>query len=217
MGCSCQSLTAPIATGPVLPVATYESTHGFLIVGPVSQEQVSEFDRLISQMESKFAASIKSITVTDDESIYKNGYIVGKCNGRGEIFLRFSHFNNHITVWHEAAHAYHFSLGCYRNSGRDCDFGIDWRRAAGDVYGKDYSRVEFPANGLLDEYSSTSYFEDVATMTADCYAFKTGNKSMLFKLQALGKLKRDPRYVKKLRLLAKYGFISKQLCDEILE
>ncbi|TSC81313.1 MAG: hypothetical protein G01um101419_840, partial [Parcubacteria group bacterium Gr01-1014_19] len=74
----------------------------------------------------------------------------------------------------------------------------------------------FPTQGLLDEYSSTSYFEDVATMTADAYCYQNGERSVLRRLQALNQLKKDPRYARKLRLLVKYGFISQNLCDEIL-
>ncbi len=185
------------------------------MTGPVSQADVEKFDRLLSKIDPGIIKAIASVTVTDAD-IYGGDNYVGLCNGRREIFVRTEHFHNPITIRHEAMHAYHFSLECYRPSGRDCDFGLEWRAAAGDVYGKEYPWDAFPTQGLLDEYSSTDYREDVATMATDAYSYKNGEPSVLRRLQALRQLKKDPRYVRKLRLLAKYGFISRQLCNEII-
>ncbi len=209
VGCSCQPISH------TTPVVSYESVHGFPVVGPVSKEDVEKFDQLLAKIDPKIAKAITSVAVTDDADYGGESY-VGLCNGLRQIFVRPSHFHNHITIWHEATHAYHFSLGCSRRSGQDCAFGVEWRKAAGDVYGKKYAWDIFPTQGLLDEYSSTSYFEDVATMTADAYCYQNGERSVLRRLQALNQLKKDPRYARKLRLLVKYGFISQNLCDEIL-
>ncbi|MEK7653997.1 MAG: hypothetical protein AAB345_01795 [Patescibacteria group bacterium] len=210
VGCSCQPIPR------ALPVSSYESIHGFTVTGPVSREDVEKFDRLLSKIDPKIVAAIASVTVTDNADYGGESY-VGLCDGSGEISVRPTHFHNPVTIWHEAVHAYHFSLGCRRRSGQDCAFGIEFRKAAGDVYGKKYSWNAFPTQGLLDEYSSTDYFEDVATMTTDAYCYQNGEPSVLRRLQALHQLKKDPRYVRKLRLLAKYGFISQRLCDEILK
>ncbi|TSC81777.1 MAG: hypothetical protein G01um101419_744, partial [Parcubacteria group bacterium Gr01-1014_19] len=96
------------------------------MVGPVSKEDVEKFDQLLAKIDPKIAKAITSVAVTDDADYGGESY-VGLCNGLRQIFVRPSHFHNHITIWHEATHAYHFSLGCSRRSGQDCAFGVEWR------------------------------------------------------------------------------------------
>lgn len=63
-----------------------------------------------------------------------------------------------------------------------------------------------PKNGILTDYGSKNKYEDVAEFTED---FFTGYK----KLSTVS-LKEKPLFEKKIDLLLKYGFISKQMYDE---
>lgn len=198
------------------PLSEFVSEYNFVVRGPVSQEQVRELDRILKKLNDPIPASIKSIAVVPDQQHFGGG-VIAHCKPTGEICFLPKYINDPTTVWHEAAHAYHFSLEC-RDRNPDCKFGSQWREIAGDVYGRSGQKPRFyPGNGLLDDYSSTDYFEDVATFTADVYCFVAGRFSMLRQLKSSGEFRKDPRYIKKLKLLANYGFISQKLCDEILE
>ncbi|MDO8467072.1 MAG: hypothetical protein Q7S83_02940 [bacterium] len=210
---------AGCAAVPVAPPVALESRHGFTVRGDVTQEVVDKLDRILDDMEPDPVSAIHSVEVTKDHSKCED--CSAYCTPSGHIlFLDYS-VNAADTVFHEVAHAHHFARGC-RSHVCSCGFCSEWRRIAGDVYGKgkDYrygKPDDYPGYGMVSYYSSKSYWEDVAEMTSDAYCYKTGRDSALRRLKAAGELDEDPRYGKKLKLLAKYGFISQKLCDEILK
>lgn len=189
-----------------------------MVRGDVTKEQVDELDKILDAMEPDVVSAIQSVEVSKDHSRCKK--CSAYCTPSGHIlFLDYS-VNQADTVWHEAAHAHHFARGC-RGHSCPCDFCVEWRKVAGNVYtNHEDNRLgkpsDYPGFGMVSEYSSKSYWEDIAEMTSDAYCFSKGRTSSLKYLKVRGLLKSDVRYEKKLKLLAKYGFISQKLCDEIL-
>lgn len=195
------------------------SSYGFPAYGELSREQIALVDAALGQMEPSVIESVTGIALNDDSEHYIYGSSVGHCWPNGDICFKSVSLGQHWAVWHEATHAYHFSLSRPGIFGyKFYTFTLSWLLVAGTVYNKPDKNDVFPSNGLLDPYATTNVFEDVAVFTSDAYAYKAGRTdSVLRRLKDVGGLHGDPRYAKKLRLLAKYGFISQKLCDEILE
>jgi hypothetical protein len=112
-------------------------------------------------------------------------------------------------IWHETAHAYFHTLP---NSATQ-----EWKEISGKVYGRPYdSWLDFfkngPTKGTLTLYSLTEYGEDIAEFTKAVYAYV-----YLYKKHGFfgtnyfrGDLKKDPRYLRKLQFLLKWGFITQE-------
>ncbi len=127
------------------------------------------------------------------------GVIVGHYHrDTKEVCLR-SKYLDRETIWHEICHAYHDTLSE--------DFDAEWLEAAGDVYQKDYEKVKFPRKGLLKQYASFSYIEDVATWVEEIYSYI----AEMYMSHNFGKIDRsDEVYIKKLDLLLKWKFINEE-------
>lgn len=198
------------------PPSEFVSEYDFAVRGPISQEQVQTLDGILKKLNDPMLDSVRSISVVPDWRHFGEGY-VAHCKANGDICFLPTYINDPTTVWHEVAHAHHFAWGC-RDDDPDCKFGSLWREIAGNVYGKSGQKPRFyPSAGLLDDYSSTNYFEDVATFTADAYCYTTGRFSLLRQIKVSGEFHKDKRYIKKLRLLMEYKFITKAMFDEIVK
>lgn len=195
------------------------SCYGFPVYGGLSQEQVDFVDIALGQMEPQVIRAVSGIALNDDDEHYSLTNSICHCWPNGEICFKSRSLGQYWSVWHEAAHAYHFSLASPGVFGyKFYTFTSSWLWVAGTVYNEPGDFDTFPANGLLDDYATSNVFEDVAVFVAEAYAYKAGRAdSVLQKMKDSGELYKDPRYAQKLQLLAKYGFISQKLCDEILK
>ena len=142
-------------------------------------------------------------------------------------WIHLSSHQMHIgTFQHECAHPLTFDLASSKNTRV---FQKEWLEAAGDVYnkharksdeygsyvwtGEDEPTLMFEArHGCMRPYSTTSYREDVSTFVEAIWEQPEKVKQLLDQTQP----NYDPRYQKKLDLLLKYGFISKEVYESVL-
>ncbi|TSC81491.1 MAG: hypothetical protein G01um101419_812 [Parcubacteria group bacterium Gr01-1014_19] len=133
----------------------------------------------------------------------------GHCHteGDGKICLHGSYPIRSDVVWHEMMHSFDYYLESKGQSRIEA-----WRKIAGDVYEEgqatDHLYGSFRADGLLDEYSRCNAWEDRATFFATCKRHITSVASSL--LDGNDYLKRDPRYLAKLRELKNEGLFSEK-------
>ncbi|TSC81778.1 MAG: hypothetical protein G01um101419_745 [Parcubacteria group bacterium Gr01-1014_19] len=202
------------------PAEGLKTKYGYSIHGEFTQTQIDSIDTALSYMEPQVIQAVKKIALNFDTDHYERPGAAGHCWPDGVICLNEAALRViYHAVWHEAAHAYHFSLGEPGIFGsRFYSLILSWLFTAGTVYNVPTAGQQFPANGLLTGYSTNNVFEDIAEFTEAACSYKFGYPdATLRKMKDSGKLHEDPRYAKKLRLLAEYGFISQELCDEILE
>ncbi len=200
------------------PAEGLRTKYGYSIYGEFTQTQIDFIDETLSYMEPRIVQSITKVALNPDLDHYSGPTIKGHCWPDGVICFNDDEAVRYKTIWHEAAHAYYFSLGRPGIFGyRFYLFTLAWFFTAGTVYNEPTARQTFPANGLLTDYSTCNVSEDIAEFTESVYAYKLGNSgAILRRMKESGDLHKDPRYGKKLKLLAEYGFISQELCDEIL-
>jgi hypothetical protein len=146
-----------------------------------------------------------------DGQVEKDNVTVSLCSSFYEEHCRSRNYLREV-VWHEIAHVYHFYL---QNSAVNID--REWRAVARDVYnykrrGQSYVlrekqcwRDEYPADGLISEYSTSNINEDIADFFAQIYLWLWNRASVFNKPDFLTS---DQRYIKKIKLLYKYGFIT---------
>lgn len=135
-----------------------------------------------------------------------NGYINAWTSNDRIIRLKSSSISCSV-IAHEAAHVRTFFLG---NS-----FIKQWLSVAGDVYGKGISKdmqtwidnSSIPKNGCIRPYGCVNVLEDIATLTEAVYSEPelVTNASV-----------KDERFLKKLTLLHRYGFISTYMFESLL-
>ncbi len=202
------------------PAAGLHAKYGYSIYGEFTQTQIDSIDTALSYMEPRVIRTVKKVSFNPDIEHYTNLGSCGHCWPDGVICLNEAGLKmSYHAVWHEAAHAYHFSLGEPGIFGsRFYSLTLRWFFIAGTVYNLPIAGQQFPANGLLTGYSTSNVVEDIAEFTEAAYSYKFGYQdATLRKMKDSGKFREDPRYAKKLRLLAEYGFISQELCDEIIK
>ncbi|MBI2024761.1 MAG: hypothetical protein HYT03_01545 [Candidatus Harrisonbacteria bacterium] len=115
------------------------------------------------------------------------------------------------TIWHEVAHAYTYILG-YR-------FLDEWIAIAGNVYqGERYGfyREDYEEKiiaGVVSAYGLMNEKEDVAEWVEEIYSYNRGLGSVFNDPKRIDKS--DPRFLKKLELLYKKEFISREIYEKI--
>lgn len=123
--------------------------------------------------------------------------LIGDCHFDGEICFNEMYLDYYV-VWHEVAHAYNYTLpGAFKN---------EWLKTAGDVYAAYPENEKFPQKGLLTWYGGTDWMEDVAEWIAEIYYYIAGASDHYLRKIDVS----DRRYLRKLDLLLKWGFISKE-------
>jgi hypothetical protein len=163
--------------------------------GPVTKEQVKEIDEFLSVLPPEVIRSVKSISLRKDYSHF-SGTEIAHCKWNCHICISDGFFTSAYTVWHEVGHAYNFYLNYKSPKFRD-----KWKEIDG---------------GILTSYGRTNYKEDVAEWVMEVYAFITGRISTITYMKSTGEFFKEP-YLKKLKLLQKFGFISKENYFKILE
>ena len=200
------------------PAEGLQTKYGYSIYGNFTQEQIDSIDTALSHMEPRVIRTVKKVSFCPDICHYERSTAVGHCWPGGEICFMRDGLWRYTTVWHEAAHAYYFSLSEPGIFGpRFYSLTISWLFTAGLVYNEPTAGQTFPANGLLTDYATTNVSEDIAEFTEAVYSYKFYPDSLLHLMKKSGQLREDSRYEKKLKLLAEYGFISRELRDEILK
>lgn len=193
------------------PLSSFQSEHGFVVYGPITEEQAKELDRILRRLPSKMAHSIRGVALRPPAHF--SGGVVAHFNGPTcgpTICFQENNINVPSTAWHEAAHAYQNYLDY------DCelyneDFSDAWERVAGDVYSREgYKKdreSEYPRIGILESYGRRNCHEDQATWVEHVYLFLTKHASAITALRG-EEFNSDPRYAQKLHLLHKYGFLD---------
>lgn len=212
-------------TQQVLPLSQYQSRFNIVLRGQFTTRSAMLLDYSLSVLPRCVRASIRSISLNDDVRHY--GLLDGgHCHETRNICIKTDSLETtHLdfcdrVVWHEAAHAYESYL-----DSRGSDFTKQWRVVAGeDVYGCD-SPV-FPNHGILCEYGSKNYTEDIATFVEYLYCSTTfvhgttHNHNYFAYLPVVRRVNQgqlDARFRRKLDLLLKYGFVSKEDHDRFLK
>ena len=135
-----------------------------------------------------------------------------------KICILKNQFGNYVNaldcVWHETAHAYFHTPP---SSATD-----EWKEIAGPVYGRPYDPLmdffkDFAKDGCLTLYSLTEYGEDIAEFTRVSYGYVFLYKKHGFSgaNDFRGEFKKDDRYIRKLKYLLKWGFITQEMYDVI--
>ena len=188
------------------PLSEHKSRHRVPLRGSFTPESVQQVDALLDVLPQRMVEAINSISINDDEHHYWSANHTGHCHWPSRhICIKSGKIEG--SLWHETAHAYAYYLDDIGSN-----FYDDWRHAAGNVYGK-HSPAHFPSAGLLSKYGATNYDEDISVFVEEFYCAITG-RGTFFATVAMqsraAKRPPDARFQKKVDLLLKYGFISKE-------
>lgn len=177
----------------VLPESPHKSVYGIPMRGPVTEEDVKSIDKILSVLPAEMIHSVRSFSLRDFQHFDDE---IAHCMWNCHICVNGFSFSSAYTVWHEVGHAYTFYLNYKTPKFRD-----KWKEIGG---------------GILTSYGKTNYKEDVAEWVMEVYAFLTGRFSVITSLKLAGEFFKEP-YLQKLRLLKKFGFITKENYLKILE
>lgn len=172
----------------------------------VTAEQKKSINFALNQLPEDFKNSLNIIDIVKDHKHFvyfyegTKRYAIGHANfdHPDKVCLRYDSVDSPL-VWHEIAHVYTYA---------SYSFERKWERLAGDVYDEnweDYS-WEMPSDGLLTSYGRKDHMEDIAEWVESCYIYLYQDKN--YWIFQNSNLKKDKRYMKKLVLLQKYGFVS---------
>ncbi len=178
----------------VLPESKYKSKYGIPMRGSVTEEQVKKIDELLSVFPAEVIQSVRSFSLRD--RVHFPNHEIGHYMWNCRICIAEAFFVSPYTVWHEVGHAYAFYLDFKSPKFRD-----KWKEIKG---------------GVLTLYGATNYKEDIAEWVMEVYAFATGRISIITYMKTSGEFFKEP-YLRKLRLLYKFGFITKENYYKVLE
>lgn len=197
-------------TCSLLPVSPHKSEFDVEIRGPVTAEDIKKVDQALSVLPKPVVSSVASLTSRTDYKHFDSD-IIGHCFWDRRICIIQSLFTDCRVLWHEIGHAYHFYL-----NQKGFKFHDEWEKIAGKDYADLKRNSKFPQRGILTAYGATNCYEDVAEWVEDAYAYLTGGYSVILIIKQSGELYKDP-YLKKLKLLRDYGFISPGNFERILQ
>jgi len=193
-----------------VPEAGYQSRNGVVIRALITRDQGEKLDEILDALPKPLINSILFITTNDDDRHYSIPNAGGDCHWNGQICVKTPYLNNHYIIWHEVAHAYHFSLN--RKLSR---FSVQWSDLFDEVCRHD--GWKYPKCGILTEYGANNIYEDVAVWTGEFYSrLRWGWWGAFLSSNRLA-FKSDPRFKEKLTLLRDYGFISDKDYKEFLD
>jgi hypothetical protein len=172
-----------------------------------------EFRKFVRQtlgfMHEPMAKAVTNVTLNDDGEHFKQVEgETGHCYNNGNIcFYTLRLYRG--GVFHEASHAYDVWLEY-----KGYDIHGPWKKAAGDVYGRDRYAPDttFPQAGILTSYGATDEDEDRADWIKAIYCYLADLESPLKRIRD----KSDSRYLQKLRLLRDFQYISEAAYNQIL-
>lgn len=175
--------------------------------GDFTADQKVTIDFAFSKLPQDFLYSLRILNVVADhehfeflyvgQKRYAIGHVCGDDDLR-EVCIRSDSVTSDV-VWHEIGHIY---------SHTSFKFEREWERTAGNVYDDHYEDYiwETPSEGLLTYYSRRNHYEDIAEWVENCYIYLYVDQNHWVFQNS--NLKKDKRYLKKLVLLEKYGFVS---------
>ncbi len=159
----------------------------------------------LNRMPKAASTAIVSITICSEKDGHFDKGDAAHCHPDRRICI-LDHYCYNGIIWHEAAHALEHQL-------RGTKFSVEWILAAGDVYGKKIPELAtFPTDGIITQYGSMNYQEDVAEFVRYTYEYLYTKNSLSPLLRVDGS---DPRYLKKLVLLLQYGFLATDDAEKI--
>jgi len=191
-----------------------------ILVYGASEQQIVAIQSSFTFLQQPVKESVTAIYVLDTSESYRHfgdSGFVGDCHSSGEICI-VSHYFDYRIIWHEASHAYTYTLSYA--------FKKEWLEAAGRIhYGAYAVDAGFPRDGILTSYGSTDWREDVAEWVAEIYSFISHLEYYISHLEH-GSFCRgavfnmivdmsDPRYHQKLKFLLKWEFISEENYNHI--
>lgn len=205
----CQS-ASPIDEGPVVAEMMASSVVGGVTVyGELDEQKLSKIAFLASCLKPEVWSSVQMVVINDDDSHYDSLFNAGHCHSVGGVCVKSAFIDDPLTLWHEAAHAWHFHL-----AQTGSDFEKEWIKISGS-YRKMKEGINFPTLGFLNPYSAQNIMEDVACVFAAVYGEANGLATDYTFLRASA-ANRDKRYRQKVELLRKYGFFTTETYRKFL-
>jgi hypothetical protein len=177
------------------------------IEGDIDWRTIQTIESALGVLPPAIIQSIQFISFHGNPDHFQSA--VGHTNGSTICF----NSNLRITkgyVCHEAAHSYTNVLGARWIN--------QWNAAAGGVYEQKWDNYRNPniiilKNGILRSYGLQNALEDIAVWTEEIYKYCEYSEDSVF--SRMLDYQYDPRFLKKLNLLLKWGFITEKEYQKI--